>query len=128
MKTLTLLFSILPILSFAQNSGSDGELPSRIVIIDGIRTKVDLLKLELKSEGTTANLIFTFTNPITGEEASFEAEDVPFDGEHGFYDTFELRLKNSADPPDIEFLQKLIYQANSKYIWRCRCESEILPL
>ena len=82
--------SILPILSFAQNSGSDGEL----------------LKLELKSEGTTANLIFTFTNPITGEEASFEAEDVPFDGEHGFYDTFELRLKNSADSPEYRISSK----------------------
>jgi hypothetical protein len=128
MKTLTFLLCLVPVMLVAQGNAGQAELPSRVLIIDGIRTKVDLLKLELKSEGTTANLIFTFTNPITGEEASFEAEDVLFDGEHGFYDTFELRLKNSADSPDIEFLQKLIYQANSKYIWRCRCESEILPL
>jgi hypothetical protein len=125
MRTITFILYLLPIGLLAQVDESVTLPQSQLVFIKGIKTRVTLLHLEGMSSEMTAHVIFIFTNPITGEEVSFEAEKAPFDTELGFVESFELRSKNSADLPDMQFLQKLIYRSNSKYIWRCVCQGEI---
>lgn len=94
-----------------------------------IDTKITFLKILINETGSYTDVIVGFQNPLTKEWIYFKAENVPFSLEHGFTESFELKLADEFDKVDVDFTWRILERKEGRsFLWKCGCNESIPEL
>jgi hypothetical protein len=98
----------------------------RDMIIDGIESKLIILKIKGSQVGAFTDIILGFKDPTTHEWIYFEAHNIPTyntDSEIEFLNNFFLRLKSDSERRIPNFLNSIIERTeDNSFQWKCGCQ------